>query len=75
MRSAGNKKFRYSQLKLFFFISAPLKEAQKSICSLIDIVLLIIDLKIILEELLSLPNLVRAQTFYIHELTKVLIFD
>ena len=45
---------------LFFLIIAPLRKAKEGIYSNICLALTIIDLKIILRELLGLPDLVRA---------------
>ena len=59
--------------KLFFFIDTSLRETRESICSPIDLALLIIHLKIIPGELLDLPNLTRAQVFRIHKPTEVIM--
>ena len=58
-------------LKFFFFIKASLEETQESI----GLALLIINLKIILEELLGLPDLTRAQSLCVYKLTEVVMFD
>ena len=60
-------------LKLFFFFDTLLKEARESICSSVGLVLSIINTKIILEKLFGSPDLSRAQTLYIHKMTKVII--
>lgn len=62
-------------LKFFFFIENLLKKGKKSICSLIIFVLLVINLKVILKEFLSLTNLSKAQAFYIHKPIKIIIID
>ena len=62
-------------LKFFFFILNPLKEARKSICSLIGLALTIIDPKMISEKLLGPTDLSRAQALCIHESTEVIMVD
>ena len=62
-------------LKLFFFIKASLREAKESIGSSIDLALLIIDLKMILGELLGLPDLIRAQILCVHKPMEVVMVD
>ena len=59
--------------KLFFLIQTSLRETRKYICSSICFTLTIIDLKIVTKELLGPADLIRAQTFYIHELSKVIM--
>ena len=58
-------------LKLFFFIKVFLKNVKQSNYSSFDIFLIIIDLKIVIKAFLCLINLIKAQFFYIHKLTKV----
>lgn len=62
-------------LKFFFFIEALLKKAKKYIYKPIGFILLIINLKIILEKLLDLFDLTRAQVFSIYEPMKVIMID
>lgn len=62
-------------IKFFFFIMVFLEEMKKSIYNRIGLVLPIIDVKMIPEELLGLSNLTKAQTFYVHKPTKVVIVD
>lgn len=60
---------------LFFFIEPPLEEARKSICSLIRLILTIIDSKMIPKEFLGPTHLTKAKNLYIHELIEVGIFN
>ena len=60
-------------LKNFFLASAPLRVVEQSISSSIGLALVIIDAEIAVGQLLSSEDLARAQTFYIHELTQVVI--
>lgn len=46
---------------------------RKSICNSINLVLIIIDTKIILKKLLDSPNLMKNQALYIYELTEVIM--
>lgn len=61
-------------MDLLFFIFILLKKTKKSICGFVGLVLLIINSKVILKELLSLPKFTIAQIFYIHKLTEMIIF-
>ena len=60
-------------LKLFIFILTLLKEARESICSLVGLILTIIDPKMVSGELLGQTNLSGAQALCIHELPKVIM--
>ena len=60
-------------LKLFFVIQVSLKETRKCICSFIHFILTIINSKMITRELLGPVDLMRAQTFYIYELSEVIM--
>ena len=60
-------------LKLFFFILTSLREVKESICSPFDLVLTIIDPKMISGEFLGPRDLPGAQAFPIHELTEVIM--
>ena len=52
---------------------APLREAREGVYSTVCFALTIIDLKMILKELLGLPDLARAQTLHVHEPTEVVM--
>lgn len=54
---------------------ASLKEVNKGICSSIYFALTIIDPKIVLKKFLGLPDLIKAQTLYIYEPTKIVVVD
>lgn len=56
-----------------FFDLASREKVGQSICNFIDFFLIIIDLKMVLRELLSLVDQSRAQILYIYETTKVVI--
>ena len=60
-------------LEYIFFILVFLKKPWQSIYSYIFLALAIINLKIVLRKLLSLTDLLRAQTLWIHETTKVIV--
>ncbi len=57
----------------FFSGLAFLKKARPNINSSISLFLIIIDSLSVLQKLLGLADLARAQTFHIYELTKVVI--
>lgn len=57
----------------FFFDLASLREAKQSISHNISFSPTIINSKIVLQELLSLADLIKTQVFYIHELIKIII--
>ena len=57
----------------FFLGLAFLEEARQSISCSISFSLTIIDLKVVSRKLLGATDLVRAQAFCIHELTKIII--
>ena len=59
--------------ELILLILASLEKPRQSICSCICFALAIIDLKIVLEELLDLADLSRAQTLYIRETMEVIV--
>ena len=59
--------------ELIFLIRASLQKPQQSICNCICFALAVVNLKMILEELLGLADLSGAQTFCIHEATKVVV--
>lgn len=58
-----------------FLIKVLLNKARKSIYSFIDFVLSIINLRIIFEKHLGLLNLIKAQIFYIFQLTDIIIIN
>ena len=62
-------------LKLFFLIMTPLREMKEGVYSSISLASMVVDLKMVSKKFLGPSNLIRAQTFYIHELTKVVIID
>lgn len=57
----------------FFLDLTFLKIVRQNISHSISLFLMIIDLKLVLQELLGLANLVRAQNFHIYELAEVII--
>ncbi len=57
----------------FFLSLASLGEARQSISRSISFSLTIIDLEVVLKELLGPADLTRAQAFYIHESTEVIM--
>ena len=59
--------------KLFFSILTPLREAKESICNPVDLALMIINPKMISEELLGPTDLSEAQVLRIHEPRKVIM--
>ena len=59
--------------KLFFLIMAPLREAREGVYNTVCLVLMIIDLKMILRELLGPTDLARAQTLRVHKPTEVVM--
>ena len=56
-----------------FFLSISLRVLRQDISSSVSFALTIIDLEVVTKEFLGLADLFRAQTFYIHELSKVLM--
>ena len=60
-------------LKFIFFILFYLQKPQQSNCSYICFVPVVVNLKMVSEKLLGLVDLSRAQTFCIHEVTKVVV--
>ena len=62
-------------LEHFFLSLISLREAKQSICRSISFFLMIIYLKVVLRELLSLADLIRAQVFYIYELTEIVMVN
>ena len=61
--------------KNIFFSLALLRKAKQGISCSISFSLIIIDLKVVSRELLGLANLIKAQTFYIYKLTKVVMVN
>ena len=59
--------------ELILLILASLRKPRQSICSCICFTLAVVNLKMVLGELLGLADLFGAQTFYIHEATKVVV--
>lgn len=56
-----------------FFFSILLKISKEGIWYFISFILIVIDLKIILEQLLDTSNLPRAQAFYIYKIAKIIV--
>lgn len=59
--------------KIFFLVLTFLKRVQQSITSYIGYALRIINQEVVLKNLLSLGNLMRAQVFCIHKFSRVII--
>ncbi len=59
--------------KVFFLALTSLREAGKSVSSSVCLVLAIIDPEVVSRELLSSPNLSRAQALRIHESPEVVV--
>ena len=59
--------------KLIFFILVLLQKPWQNICSLIYFVIAVVDSKIVLGELLDSMDLSKAQDFYIHKATKLVV--
>ena len=59
--------------ELIFFILTSLQKPWQSICSYICFALAVVDLKMVSGELLGPADLSGAQTFCIHEATKVVV--
>ena len=59
--------------QLVFFGLTLLREMREYICSPVGLALTILNPKMILGELLSLPDLSRAQALFIHKPTEVII--
>lgn len=60
-------------LSLLFFFLILLKKTRKSVCSFFGFVLLIINQKMILKELLGLANLFRVQVLCIYKVVEVVV--
>ena len=59
--------------ELFFLILVSLQKPQQNICSYICFALVVVDLKMVLEEILSPTDLSEAQALCIYEATKVVV--
>ena len=59
--------------ELIFLILTFLRKSQQSICSCICFVLVVVNLKIVLRELLNPMDLSGACVFYIYKVTKVVM--
>ena len=60
-------------LKLILLILASLRKPEQSICNYICFALVVVNLKIVLEELLGLADLSGAHAFHIYKVTKVVV--
>ena len=56
-----------------FFLSTPLRISRQDIDSSVSLALTIVDSEVVTRELLGLADLFGAQTFRIHETTKVVV--
>ncbi len=52
---------------------ALLEEARQGVSHSIRLSLIIINSKVVLKKILGLMNLIRAQTFYIHQLSEIIM--
>ena len=59
--------------ELILFILTSLRKPRQNICSCICFVLVVVDSKMVLGELLGPADLFGAQTFRVHEMIKVVV--
>ena len=59
--------------KIFFFLLILLKVARKSINNCICFAQVVVNLKMVVGQLLCLPNLTKTKIFCVHKMTKVVV--
>ena len=59
--------------ELFFFIKAPLQKEIQCVCYFICFILIIIDFKMVIKELLGSTDLKKSQVLCIHKLLEVIM--
>lgn len=69
----GQENLQNFGLKSSFFFGILLKISRKNISSSISFILIIINLKVVLKQLLNLPNLPKIQFFYIHKAKQIVV--
>lgn len=67
------KNFGVFSSKTFFFLLTLLRVMRQDINSCIYVTLVVINLKMIMRQLLCLPNLTKTNTFCVHKTRKVVV--
>lgn len=65
----------YFQPKIFFLFLTLLKVVKQCISGCICFFLMVINLKIVVDQLLYLLNLIKIETFYVDEIIKVIVIN